>query len=759
MKDIKLSITAVMALYGTMAMAEVIDLGDVTVSASKIEQSTLEAPVNVSVITVKDIEKSNNQRLGDALNAKVPGLYLRGGALGNARPGVTMLSSMRGQGGTLTKVAVLVDGMNMVDAYSGQVNWAMVSMEDVETIEVVPGVGSSLYGSNAMGGVINITTKEPTKEEMLFNFGVGFGDSAGEYASMLYRNKFHNGLGVVFGASQNNRDGYVAEYVTKTPIGTPAGSAIVVNGAIPTTTVAGSPTYIVGDKGDNASKAKNIHAKVYYDLSNASKIHAGFAYSDNESLTTSYNSYLRDASGNPITIGTTSTSLNLDGKATTIKEQDFASSIPMGNTALRYFVGYDGKIGDTKLNLNFGKIDRDSWNASIGSTATLSSGAGTLSTSPNSTTNASAQLSIPIGEMHYLIVGAATEIGELNQKKYAVSDWTNMDTKTSELDRIDAKSTTNSLFLQDQISFGDDLLLYVGGRYDSWTAGGTGVVTTGSVPGTFVYPDRSESAFSPKVAAVYMFNNRTSIKSSVGTGFRAPTNYYLFANPTFSGAAAPNGKMIYSNPDLKPERATAFDIGVEHRLVDGGKVTATYFVTKTKDLIYQKVTKVAQYTDPIINKVIDYESRQENTGEALARGIELAGEYPFTDWLGVRGSYAYTDSKITKDDTNTGMEGKRVTNVPKSIASLAFDVNQGDWSGVLSGRYIGEVFSNNDNSDVVKDVWTGYSKYTVVDLKVNYQINKNFKASMMIDNLLDREYYEYYRMPGRGVTLQLSANF
>ncbi|MBV5321217.1 MAG: TonB-dependent receptor [Sulfuricurvum sp.] len=759
MSKIKLSLAAIAVCSSAFAV-DTVNLGDVTVSASKIEQSTLEAPVNVSVITTKDIEKSNNQRLGDALNAKVPGLYLRGGALGNARPGVTMLSSMRGQGGTLTKLAVLVDGMNMVDAYSGQVNWAMVSMDDVENIEVVPGVGSSLYGSNAMGGVISIKTKEPTKEEMSFNMGKGYGDSAGEYMSALYRNKFDNGLGVVFGVSQNNRDGYVSDYVTKTPSGAPLPGAVAVGGAIQTTTTTDTTTYIVGDKGLNASKAQNIHAKVYYDLSHTSKIHAGFAYSDNKSLSTPYNSYLTNAAtGNSLPITATATNLSLNGLKTSIKEQDFASSIPMGNTVWRYFGGYDGKIGDNKLSINFGKIDRDSWNASIGSTATLSSGAGTLSTSPNSTTNASVQVSIPYSDIHYLIVGAATEIGELNQKKYAISDWTDMDTKTAELDRIEAKSTTNSLFLQDQISIGDDLILYVGGRYDSWTAGGKGVVTTGSVPGTFDYADRSESAFSPKIAAVYMLNNRTSIKSSVGTGFRAPTNYYLFANPTFSGAAAPNGKMIYSNPDLKPEKAKAFDLGVEYHFVDGGKATATYFVTKTTNLIYQKVTKVPQYTDPIINKVIDYESRQENTGEALAKGIELAGEYPLADWLSVRGSYAYTKSVITEDNTNTGMEGMRVTNVPKELISAAFEVEKGDWSGVLSGRYVGEQFSTNDNSDTVKDVWTGYSKYTVVDLKANYQINKNMKASVMVDNLFDREYFEYYRMPGRGVTLQLSANF
>ncbi|MDD5052177.1 MAG: TonB-dependent receptor [Sulfuricurvum sp.] len=759
MNSIKLSITAVLALYGSMATAEVVDLGDVSISASKIEQSTLEAPVNVTVLTADSMAKTNTLRIGDALNAKVPGLYIRGGALGNSRPGATMSISMRGQGGVLTKSAILVDGMNMADAYSGQVNWSMITMDDVDRVEVVPGVGSSLYGSNAMGGVISITTKSPTKEEMSFNIGKGYGDAAGDHASALYRNKFKNGLGVVFGVSENYREGYIAEYVTKTPTGTPAGGAVVVNGATQTTTTAGATTYIVGDKGTNASMEKNIHAKLYYDLSPTSTVNAGFAYSDSESLNRGYNSYLTDTSGNPILIGTTATSLNLNGQATTIKEQDFAGSIPMGNTALRYFAGYDGKIGESKLSLNFGKIDREYWSSAIGATATLTSGAGTMNTSPNSTTNASAQLTTPIGDSHLLITGVATEVGRLHQKKYAVSNWTDMDTKTAELDRIDARSMTNSLFLQDQIVVNDDLLLYVGGRYDMWKAGGVGVVTTGSVPGTFNYDDRSESAFSPKVAAVYMLNNRTSIKSSIGTGFRAPTNYYLFANPTFSGNAAPNGKMIYSNPNLKPEKAKAFDLGVEYHFVDGGKAMATCFATKTTDLIYQKITKVPQYTDPIINKVVDYIAQQENTGEALAKGIELSGEYPLADWLSVMGSYSYTDSKITKDNTNTGMVGKRVTNVPKDMVTLAFMAERGDWSGVLSGRHIGEVYSNNDNSDVVKGVWTGYSKYTVIDLKTNYQINKNFIASLMVDNLFDKEYYEYYRMPGRGVTINLSANF
>lgn len=741
--------------------AEMLD--DVVVSASKIQQSTVEAPANVSVITASKIEKTNSQRLGDVLTAKVPGLYLRGAAAGNGRPGVSSSTSMRGQGGFLNKIAVMVDGMNMVDAYSGNINWAMVSMEDVERIEVVPGVGSSLYGSNAVGGAINVTTKAPTKKEISLKAGKGFGDSAGQYASALYRNKFESGLGVVFGVSQKDRDGYANEYVLKAPAGVPVAGAVVVNGAIPTTTSAGVTTYIVGDKGNNASTEKSIHSKLYFDLTSTSKINAGFAYSDNKSLDGPLRSYLTSA-GVAVPVVNAATNLNLNGLKATIKESDFFGSVPMGNTTLRYFAAYDGDVlGNAKLSLNAGKIDRDSWNSSGGATATLTSGAGTMSSSPNSTTNASAQLSLPFGERQFVIVGLATEIGILNQKKHSLSNWKDTNSKLAVLDKIDAKSTTNSLFVQDQVAVGDKLTAYVGGRYDSWKAGGTGVVITGTYPGTFTYANRTDSAFSPKVAGVYQFSDRFSVKSSIGTGFRAPTNYYMFANPTFSGGAVGTGKMIYSNPNLKPEKAQAFDFGTEYGFAEGGNVKATFYATKTTDMIYSMTTKVPQYTDLVINKVIDYESRQQNAGSSLARGIELSGEYPVLSWLSVSGSYAYTDSTITRDQTTTdpakSLVGKRTIVVPKDMASLALDAKHGDWSGVLSARYVGRQFTMNDNSDVVKNVFTNYSIYTVFDLKVGYQITKNLKANLMVDNLLDKEYYEYYRMPGRGVTVEIAGNF
>lgn len=739
-------------------------LDDVVVSASKIEQSTVEAPANVSVITSNKIEKVNNQRLGDVLSAKVPGLFVRGGALGSSKPGVTSAMSMRGQS---SRVAVMVDGMNMADAYSGAINWSMVSMEDVDRIEVVPGANSSLYGSSAMGGLINVTTKAPTRKEMLLKAGVGGGDGGGKYASALYRNKLENGLGVVFGASQKDRDGFVGDYITKIPAGAPAVGAVVVNGAIPTVTTAGVPTYIVGDLGNTASTQKNIHGKLYFDLAPTSKINGGFAYSDNRNWYGPYHSYLTNAATElpvPLPVApAAATKLSLGGKATTLSESNFYGISP-GSTVLRYFAGYDGEIfGNSKLSLNVGNIDRGYWYSTAGTSATLASGFGTLTETPNSTTNATAQLSLPIGERQFLIVGVATELGSVNQKKYNLANWSNVSSKTTVIDRMDAKSTNNALFIQDQVAVGEKLTVYMGGRYDAWQAGGSAAVITPVAPAvksTTVFADRTASALTPKLAAVYKLSEGFSVKSSIGTGFNAPKNSDLFANPSWSGGIAPAlSRMTTSNPDLKPEKSRSFDLGVEYNFSQGGNFKAAYYITKTTDLIYAKDTPVTPYTDPVYNKVINTLSRKENAGGSLARGIELSGEYPVMSWLSVSGSYAYTDARITSDLTNTGMLGKYITNVPKNMASLAFEARQGDWSGVLSARYVGEQFTSNTNADVVKGVYAGYSKYTVADMKVGYQLTHNLKINLMVDNLFNLEYYDYYRMPGRSATAELSSNF
>ncbi len=737
-------------------------LGDVVVSASKIEQSSIDAPVNASVFTAATIDKTNNQRLGDVMVAKVPGLYLRGGAMGNSKPGTTSILSMRGQYG---RVAVLVDGMNMADAYSGAINWAMVSMDDVERIEVVPGANSTLYGSNAMGGLISVTTKAPTKKEIDVRASAGGGDGGSKSASALYRNKFESGLGVVFGVSRKDRDGYAADYVTKSPKVAAGTTEIVVAGAIATTTTKGDPTYIVGDMGNTASSQKNVHGKLHFDLSPTSKISGGFAYSDNKNWYGQYHSYLTNAATGaaiPITIG--ATPININGLKSSIQESNFYGNSPFSSAA-RYFAGFEGELfGNSKLSVNAGTIVRDYGYALNGTGATLTSGAGTLSTTPNTTGNFTAQLSQAWGDRQFLLVGLARETGKLNQKKYNLANWSDVNSKTTVIDQVDADSSINSLFVQDQIEASEKLTVYAGGRYDAWRASADAAVITPVAPNvasSTAFAERTASAFSPKLSAVYKLREHFSLKTSVGTSFNAPKNIDLFANPSWNGGIDPaESRMTRSNPNLKPEKAKTFDLGMEYNFNRGGDLKLAYYVTTTTDLIYSKDTTLATpYLDPVYNKIINTESTKQNTGKALARGIEISGAYPLLNWLTFSGSYGYTDAHITADATNSGLVGKFVTNVPKNTASLALDAQRGDWSGVLSARYVGLQYTSNDNSDVVKDIWTGYSIYTVGNLKVGYRMTKHFKLNLMVDNLTDRNYYEYYVQPGRSATLELAGNF
>ncbi len=762
-----LSVLTLAVNQAVYAAHDVEMLGDVVVSASRIEQSTKEAPANVTVVNAKKLESGNNFVIGDALTAKVPSLYLRGGAVDGGRPGTTMQPSFRGMG--INRNLVLVDGQSLTDAYSGQINWSSISVNDVERIEVIPGVGSALYGSAAMGGVVSVITKAPTRREMTAKIAKGFSDGARTKLEAGYRDKFENGLGLVMNVAQDERDGYAADLVTlANPAGVPAAGAKVVTGLQPTTTTTGTPTNIIGDKGFNASRAVNANFKVYYDLGSVTKLHAGVAYTEDTFFARPYHIYLTDAAtGLPLALPSSnlaSTNLSINGKKASLKESAFFGSNPGGRSLRRYFAGADTEIFENyKLKLKVGRVDQDSWSVGAASTTlnTLSSGAGTMLSSPNSKLDGSAELSFGLGGNQFIVTGVAHERGELNNKKYTLANWTDLNSKNGVSTSSSGVSATTSLYVQDQVGVGDKLTVYLGGRYDAWRSHGM-ALDFKTPANNVISPERTASSFNPKLAAVYNFRDDLILKGSLGTGFRAPNNYEMYAVPTFSGAAAPNGKLILANPNLRPETSRSWDISAEKYFAHGGNFKVAYYETKMKDMIYQKVTKVPTYTLAGTTNVIDYWGQQDNVAAARIRGIELSGELPVTGWLSANASYTYTEAIITSDGgLNTGMVGKRISNVPKNMASLGFEAKMGDWSGVWSSRYTGEVYGSTDNlnSDVVKDVWTGYSKYWLTDLKVTYQINKMLKANFAVSNLFDKKYFAYYPMPGRSATVDMSASF
>lgn len=151
--------------------SKTVEFSPMVVTATRSEVSELKAPVNATIIDSDTMERRQTLRIGDALK-DVPGMYLRGSAFGTNFPGSGQ-STMAFHGISGSKRSlILIDGQPINSGSFGTINWNSFLMDDAERIEVVPGAFSALYGSGAMGGVINLITKVPTERKI--NFTVGF---------------------------------------------------------------------------------------------------------------------------------------------------------------------------------------------------------------------------------------------------------------------------------------------------------------------------------------------------------------------------------------------------------------------------------------------------------------------------------------------------------------------------------------------------------------------------------------------------------
>jgi len=725
------------------------ELGSVVVTASRIEQTTLEAPAAVAVIKADNLEASGAVRIGDALTAKVPSFYMRNGLGTSTRINTAPIVSFRGLSDG--RVKMMVDGMSLSDGNAaGLASLMGIPLGEVEQIEVVPGSASALYGSDAMGGVVNVITRMPTRQETNVKISRGFGDGERNAVEASYRNKWESGLAATLGFGYEDMAGFAGSDLVVVPVGITGSGTNAVQGGRPTTTVDGKKAYVVGDQGAISSHANNLHAKIYYSLDAQTRIFAGFHRSESTIGYERFNTYLTK-NGNALSLPASNLSINGDKLGSITEKSFWNSSNPNYRQETRYFAGYDGKLGDGyDLKVNVGYFDRDSFYVGSGTGATFDRGPGIRTSTPNTTLDASAQLGFAVGQQQYLIVGASSNRANLRRKVYQLANWRDPHTVTGALnEQSDGDSTTNSLYLQDQIFIGDDLTFYLGGRYDHWSTSGNVRKYVGTPIGTLNSPERSETAFSPKVAAVYRLTSSTSLRSSLGKAFRAPSNYEMYATPSIS-----TRRLLVADPNLKPETSTSWDIGIETALAGNGSAKATYYRTRLEDMIYRKLSP---YSGTLSN--VDFFATATNAGQAKVEGVELAAEIPLTSWLRASASYTWTDSRITQDESGTGLLDKRLRYVPKNTAFFALDAQWQQWRAYASAAYTGEQFSKEDNTDIVKNVYGGVSKYWLTNLKLSYQFDKNFKASAGINNVFDKTYYEYYQMPGRNAFIELSASF
>ncbi|MEN6620008.1 MAG: TonB-dependent receptor plug domain-containing protein [Smithella sp.] len=223
-------------------------LEEIVVTATRTEKELDSAPGSVNVVTKKDIEKRNIQTVDEALNTTAGVVDRRGKGLMDKMASTT-LRGIPGQQRTL----VLKDGIAINNSSSGSVDWNGVAPEDVERIEVVKGPFSSLYGGNAMGGVVNIITKMPEKREITIKGGYGSSWSRGQALDDLqtyyvsYGDKIEEKLRLFLSYGYKATNGYPSDLnvqITKPTAG--------ITGWSTTTSNTGAQRYLIGDKGDNA---------------------------------------------------------------------------------------------------------------------------------------------------------------------------------------------------------------------------------------------------------------------------------------------------------------------------------------------------------------------------------------------------------------------------------------------------------------------------------------------------------------------------
>lgn len=738
-----MSLVCLATSAGAEKGGDVAELDEVVVTATRTSATLSDAPAAVTVVNAKEIEAKNASRLGDVLD-QVPSLYLRGGALGQSQ-GTIGTSGMSLRGIDQNKTLILLDGQPIQDASSGKVNWRIPFVEDIARVEVVPGAFSALYGSNAIGGVVNIITKQPDKREFIAKVKKGWGDARGEDASIYFRDKMENGLGFAGGLGYQDRDSYVNDFVVKAPSCPPAPAPCTpgtsVTGAQAITTREGVPTYLVGDLGTTPWNTTNATAKLFYDLNATDKIYTGINHQVTRVGYTQFNTYLRNAAtGAPVSSGT----LGINGQRVALTEYDFSlwSYAPLHEAATRYFVGYEGMVGnDYLLKADLGKIARAYSFTLAGSTAatTWNNGPGTLSDTPNDWLDGTAQLTFPVGSRQVVVAGLALHKDSVNQQIYALSNWRDPGSKTTVNSGYNGYSTTVSVFAQDEIAATDTVKVYLGGRWDEWKTKGDNFSVVAPV-GSTSYPARGVSAFSPKMSAVYKPIEAAVLRASFGKSFRAPTNQDMYTSSTS------RGRTTTGDPNLQPEHGTTWEAGGEFRFTENTKVTATYYDTQLSNLIYVRQNSATSST-------------RINAGKAKVQGIELGATTKLASWLELDANYAYIDSKILENATDPLSVGKRLTDAPRNIVGIGLTAQQGAWSGTLNARYVSHIFWNAQNTDVVEGVPGSYDAHTMVNAKLGYEFSKGVKGSVAVNNLMDTKAYSYFLLPRRNLTTELDFSF
>jgi len=179
-------------------------MDEVIVTATRTERKLGNVAVPVQLITNKTIQQSGSVRLNDILQEQT-GLFITSAGATISAGGGVFGNGVQIQGLAPNHVLILLNGEPMIGRNGGILDLTRLAVGDIKRIEIVKGPSSSLYGSEAMGGVVNIITEQPQQDKLNASFRYGrFNSMDANIAGSVKRKKF----GLQLFGNRNSSDGF-----------------------------------------------------------------------------------------------------------------------------------------------------------------------------------------------------------------------------------------------------------------------------------------------------------------------------------------------------------------------------------------------------------------------------------------------------------------------------------------------------------------------------------------------------------------------
>jgi outer membrane receptor protein involved in Fe transport len=284
---------------------------------------------------------------------------------------------------------------------------------------------------------------------------------------------------------------------------------------------------------------------------------------------------------------------------------------------------------------------------------------------------------------------------------------------------------TFGFFAQDAYSFGRTWLLTMSGRVDTWNNNDGYQDTTpltGGAPTSTPYPNRTESAFSPRVSLLKSLSHGTALNVSVYRAFRAPTLNELYRNFRVGNV------LTFANPALTGEHLTGGEAGVSQLLWQNRLILRGNFFWSD---IAEPVANVTLTTTPTL-----ITRQKENLGVSQARGFELSGQIQATTHIQISAAYLFVNSIVLNYAANPALQGNFLPQVPQNQFSVQASYAGRQWTAAVQGRFLGNQFDDDQN---LLPLGRAFS----LDAQVSRKLGKGISVFFAAQNLTnDRFYYQ-----------------